>query len=137
MEHTKTTTTTDCNNNIDDHEDDHEDDEEEFDYKMKLQQHHLDIVQCLDLDRHFILSHLRSKLILDDEDCQIIRSPTSRQQQATKFIDVLITKGPNGFIHFIEALEIEYPHLYETITGNEAANPVSYTHLTLPTICSV
>jgi len=96
--------------------------DEEFDYKMKLEQHHLDIVQCLDLDRHFILSHLRSKHILDDEDSQIIRSGTSRQQKAEKFIDVLTTKGPNGFSHFMEALEIEYPHLYETITGIEAVN---------------
>ena len=90
------------------------------DFIQTLESHHLEIVRSLDLDRQYILSHLRSKFILDDEDCQLIRSGTTRQQQASKFIDVLLTKGPQGFFYFVEALEIEHPRLYESITGIKA-----------------
>lgn len=51
------------------------------DFKETLEANHLEIVKCLDLDRQYILSHLRSKFVLDDEDCQIIRAGTTRQQQ--------------------------------------------------------
>lgn len=94
--------------------------DEKVDFIHTLESHHLEIVRSLDLDRQYILSHLRSKFILDDEDCQLIRSGTTRQQQASKFIDVLLTKGPQGFFYFVEALEIEHPLLYESITGIKA-----------------
>lgn len=93
--------------------------DEEFNYQELLEKHHLEITQNLDLDRQYILSHLRSKFILNDEDCQLIKAGVSRQQKASKFIDILMTKGPSGFTHFIEALEIEHPHLYESMTGNK------------------
>ena len=87
-------------------------------YREILDKHRVDIVQYLDLDRQYVFSHLRSKFVLDDEDCQIIlNAGPSRQQKAQKFVDVLATKGPDSYQHFIDALEIDNPYLYEVFTG--------------------
>lgn len=88
------------------------------DYRQLLEKHRVEIVKSLDLDRQYMLSHLRSKFVLDDEDSQmILNAGPSRQQKTSKFIDILATKGPRAFSHFIQGLEIDHPHLYEVVTG--------------------
>ena len=97
--------------------------EEQFDYREALEKHRVEVVRSLDLDRQFMLSYLRSKTVLDDEDCEIImHAGPSRQQKASKFLDVLSTKGPDGYKHYVQALEFEHQYLYEIFSGQK---PVS------------
>lgn len=97
------------------------DDEEE--YRMKLERFRVDIVQTLDLERQFIFSFLRSKSILDEEDCErILNAGAGRQQKVAKFLDVLACKGTDGYRVFVESLEIEHPNLYHKMTGKRAVN---------------
>jgi len=97
--------------------------EEGANYRDILEKHRVDIIKYLELEeRQFLLSYLRSNFVLDDEDCQIIaKTGTSRQQKVAKFIDILSTKGPDGFNHFVEALEFEHPHLFEMFTGKKGS----------------
>lgn len=79
--------------------------------------------------RHFRFSYLRSKAILDEEDCErIINTGNTRQQKVSIFLDVIKRKGSNGMKHFVDALEYEYPELYKKMTGNDAASRGMYAH---------
>ncbi len=92
------------------------------DFREKLDRFRVDIVQTLDLQRQFIFCYLRSKAILDEEDCErILEAGAGRQQKVSKFLDVLSCKGAEGYQCFIESLEIEHPNLYEKMTGKRAA----------------
>ena len=100
--------------------------EEEEEFRVKLERFRVDIVQTLDLERQFIFSFLRSKSILDEEDCErILNAGAGRQQKVAKFLDVLACKGPEGYKVFVESLEIEHPNLYHKMTGKRAANSKS------------
>ena len=90
----------------------------EMDYRDQLERNRLSIVQTLDLERHFILTYLRTKKIFDEEDCDIIKNcGATRQQRNAKFLDILATRGPNAFNVFVEALGYDLPSLYEVFTG--------------------
>lgn len=90
------------------------------DFRQKIDNFRVDIVQVLDLERAFVFSYLRSKSVLDEEDCEIImNSGAGRKQKVAKFLDVLACKGPDGYRHFTASLEIEYPQLFEKITGKK------------------
>lgn len=80
----------------------------------------VEIVQRLQLDRTFLFDYLRSKKIFDLGDCDLVRVEKTREQQAGKFLDVLITKGEEGYSHFIDAIQLLNPSLYEKITGQKA-----------------
>lgn len=100
--------------------DDSIDDTIEPSYREQIEKHRVALVQDIDLDRHFILTYLRSNNILDAEDCELIfNSGTTRQQRNSKFLDVLVSRGPNAFDMFIQALEFELPLLYELFTGRK------------------
>ena len=91
--------------------------DEENDYANIINKHRVEIVRCLDLDRQFMLSHLRSHHIFDTEDCELILSSPSSQQKNAKFLDTLVRKGPGAFECFVKGLEIDHAHLFEVITG--------------------
>ena len=94
--------------------------EEELDYRLLLEKHRVEAIRCLDLDRQFMFTFLRSQSVLDDEDCEIIlNAGPSRQQKCSKFLDVLATRGPRAFQYFLQALEYEHEHLYEVLTGKK------------------
>ena len=94
--------------------------ENEEDLSLTLQQHRVDIVRSIDTERQFIICYLQSKLALDGDDCERISSCTTRQDRAAKLLDILLLKGPDALAHFIASLEIDYPKLYEKITGKKA-----------------
>lgn len=85
-----------------------------------LDANRVEIVQRLQLDRTFLFDYLRSKKIFDLGDCDLVRAEKTREQQAGKFLDVLITKGEEGYRHFIDAIQLLNPSLYEKITGQKA-----------------
>ncbi|XP_065658775.1 caspase recruitment domain-containing protein 11 isoform X2 [Hydra vulgaris] len=97
--------------------------EEELDYRNLLEKNRVEVIRCLNLDRQFLFSYLRSHSVLDDEDCEIIlNAGASRQQKCSKFLDVLSTRGPRAIEYFIQALEIDHEYLYEVITGKKPLN---------------
>ena len=80
-----------------------------------------DIIQYVDPDRQFMFSYLRSKFVLDDEDCErITNGSVTRPEKVSKFLNILSCKGIGAQRHFVDALEFEYPILYEKITGKKA-----------------
>ncbi|XP_068761721.1 caspase recruitment domain-containing protein 9-like [Montipora capricornis] len=85
-----------------------------------LDTNRVEIVQRLQLDRTFLFDYLRSKQIFDVGDCELVRAEKTREQRAGKFLDVLITKGEEGYLHFIDAIQLLNPSLYEKITGQKA-----------------
>ena len=100
--------------------------ENEDDLSLTLQKHRVDIVRSIDTERQFIICYLQSKLALDIDDCERISSCTTRQDRAAKLLDILLLKGPDALAHFIAALEIDYPKLYERITGKKADSRMYY-----------
>ncbi|XP_065659020.1 caspase recruitment domain-containing protein 11 isoform X3 [Hydra vulgaris] len=107
--------------------------DDEVDYRALIEKHRVETIKCLDLDRQFLFSYLRSYAVLDDEDCEIIlNAGPSRQQKSSKFLDVLATRGPKAFQYFLQALEIEHGHLYEIFTGEKASRPCSVSGYSVP-----
>ena len=87
----------------------------------KVESFRVDIVQTIDLERQLIFSYLRANSVLDVEDCEtIMNSGSGRKQRVAKFLDVLACKGPDGYKHFVSALEIDCPQLFKKITGKNA-----------------
>ena len=97
------------------------DDFSEENYKDFYETFRLDILQYIDPDRQFIISYLRSKFVLDDEDCErIVNGSITRQDKVSKFLSIMACKGFEGLQHFVDALELEYPVLYQKVTGKKA-----------------
>lgn len=93
--------------------------ESETDFTEVLNKYRVELIKSIDLDRQLMLVYLRSKSILDEEDCQNIRAGTTRQQQVDKFLDVLIRKGKSGYECFLDALEFKNANLFELLTGKK------------------
>lgn len=69
-----------------------------------------ELVRNVDPSRHF--TFLRSRLILDERDCDEMRSATSRIASAEMFVDILIRKGASGYDEFCDALLYEKTQLF-------------------------
>jgi len=96
--------------------------EGQLDYDELIERNHLDVVNNLDLNRQFIFSYLRSKNVIDEEDCEIIlNTAKTKKQKVSIFLDVIKRKGNSGMKHFVDALEFEHPQLYQTFTGKVAS----------------
>jgi hypothetical protein len=109
------------------------DDEEDF--SIVLQRSRYEIVQRLQLDRTSLFDYLRSKGVFDASDCEIVFAEKTREQKASKFLDVLESKGKDGFVYFIDVLQLLNPGLYESITGKKASKlPVCFL-VVLSTCC--
>lgn len=87
-----------------------------------INQNRVELVKNINFDRQLILTYLQSKNIIDEEDIDIIRGAgPSRQQQVSKFLDILSRTGKSGWDVFLEVLEIENQVLFEIITGKKAS----------------
>lgn len=60
------------------------------------------LVSNLTVDRH--MDFLRSKYILSEDDCEEICAEKTRRKRASRFLDIMLTKGPAAFDAFLEAL---------------------------------
>ena len=86
-----------------------------------INRHRVDLVKYIDFDRQLILTYLQSKNIIDEEDIYIIKGAgPSRQQQVSKFLDVLVRTGACGYKGFLEVLEMENADLFKLITNKKA-----------------
>lgn len=86
--------------------------EEEL-YKIKrtvLTHCRKNLVSNVDPRRHF--TYLRSKLILDERDCDEIKAANSRIGSAEVFVDILLRKGSSGYDGFCDALLYEKTQLF-------------------------
>lgn len=59
------------------------------------------LVRDLQPDRHF--AFLRSKRVLDEDDCEEINANTTRRKKAEQFLDILSMKGESAFDFFCES----------------------------------
>lgn len=91
-----------------------------------LERNRVEIVQYLQLDRTFLFDYLRSKAVFDIGDCDLVHAERTREQKAGKLLDVLMTKGDEGYSHFIDAVQLLNPHLFEKITGEKATTSKYY-----------
>lgn len=92
----------------------------EKDYRHILECKRVHLIDGLLLTRTFIFDYLRSKSVFDAGDCELICAEKTRELKAGAFLDVLSTKGSEGYRHFIDAIQLSNPSLYETITGEKA-----------------
>ena len=92
------------------------------DFRSMLESKRLDIIQHLHVDRTFVFDYLRSKSVLDAEDCELIHSEKTTGRKVGKFVDILAKKGPQGYKHLLESLQLENPVLYKILTGKEASS---------------
>lgn len=92
-----------------------------------LTKHRLLITQQLQMDRRFLFDYLISKSCFDKTDFELIQAEKTSESKAGRFLDILGTKGKSAFYHFIDALQILNPNLYEMLTGESAtkrSNPI-------------
>lgn len=89
-------------------------------FKEIMTKNRVEIVQSLPLERSFLFDYLLSRSVFDRNDCDLVQAEQTRERKASKFIDVLETKGREAFVHFINALQPISPGLYELVTGERA-----------------
>jgi hypothetical protein len=94
-------------------------------YLDVLESKRVELVKGLHLERTFLFDYLRSKGVFDGGDCELVCVEKTREQKANRFLEVLATKGKNGYDHFIDGLQLSNPRLFEEITG-EKANTSKY-----------
>ena len=97
-----------------------EDREMETDYRDIYETHRIELVENLRVHRSFLFDYLRSKKVMDSDDCELIQAEVTRARKAGKLLDLLRQKGTNGFACFTEALQLQSPELYKTLTGKDA-----------------
>ncbi|XP_057300888.1 caspase-2-like [Hydractinia symbiolongicarpus] len=61
-------------------------------------------ILCKDIDPQRFFPFLRSKQILDQDNEEDINYERTRLRRAERFLDILVTKGPDAFDYFCEAL---------------------------------
>ncbi|XP_046553754.1 uncharacterized protein LOC124263213 isoform X2 [Haliotis rubra] len=91
-----------------------------------LEDHFNDLIRSVSPPVFF--GQLRSARVLSESDCDEINNfycnPT-RRSRARTFLNILLTKGLDGFKQFMECLEYEYPHVFQKITNRIAKSPPS------------
>ena len=85
-------------------------------HKDILNTSRVEIVEDLLVDD--VLNFLRSKMVFDLEDTELIRAEKTSRRQAEKLLDLLETKSDAAFYDFRESLEEPYPHLVELLQDN-------------------
>ena len=85
-----------------------------------LTKHRLLIIQHLQMDRTFLFDYLISKSSFDKTDFELIQAEKTSESKAGRFLDILGMKGESAFYHFLDALQILNPNLYEMLTGESA-----------------
>ena len=89
-------------------------------FRDVLTKHRLLIIQHLQMDRRFLFDYLISKSCFDKTDFELIQAEKTSESKAGRFLDILGMKGESAFHHFIDALQLLNPNLYEILTGESA-----------------
>ena len=76
------------------------------DYREILESRRLEITERLNCARTYLFDYLRCKGVFDQEDCELILSEKTNKSRAGKFVDELLRKGPEGFQHFIDVVQV-------------------------------
>ena len=63
-----------------------------------------------------VLPYLRSKLVLDGDDIDLIRAEQTPRRKAEKLLDILPTKGFEAFNNFFDSLVEKYPQLAKILS---------------------
>ena len=71
-------------------------------HKEVLEYEHDALVRDLEPCEYF--SHLRSKRILDVDDCDEVRAEKTRRSQCERFLDLISRRGSTGFVGLCDAL---------------------------------
>ena len=87
-----------------------------------LETNRFEIVQRLQVDRTFLFDYLRSKSVFDSGDHELVLAEKTREHRAGKFLDILMMKGRTAYDHFIDALQLLNPGLFEKLTGQKSTS---------------
>ena len=85
-------------------------------HKDLLTVNRVEIVEDLLVDD--VLNLLRSKMVFDLGDTELIKAGKTSRRQAEKLLDLLDKKSDAAFYYFRESLEEPYPHLVELLQDN-------------------
>ncbi|XP_060604546.1 caspase recruitment domain-containing protein 11-like isoform X3 [Ruditapes philippinarum] len=72
------------------------------------------------------LEQLISEDVLTVDDKEVITNKCihhNRRERANKLVEILMTRGENGYKKFLEILEYQYPHVYQDVTKKEPRDP--------------
>lgn len=96
--------------------------DEESEFIDILETNRFEIVQRLQADRTFLFDYLRSKNVFDSGDYDLVLAEKTRERKAGKFLDILMTKSRNAYNHFLDALQVSNPGLFEKLTGEKSTS---------------
>ncbi|KAF7687321.1 caspase recruitment domain-containing protein 9 [Silurus meridionalis] len=100
-----------------------EDDEECW---MRLEDHRMLLIKTIEPSR--IIPYLRQCRVINSEDEEQIYNDPSlviRRRKVGVLLDILQRTGYKGYVAFLESLELDYPQLYQKITGKEPSRVFS------------
>ncbi|XP_015776356.1 PREDICTED: apoptotic protease-activating factor 1-like [Acropora digitifera] len=92
-------------------------------HKEILTSNRVEIVTDLLVDD--VLNFLRSKMVFDQDDAELIRAEKTSKRQAEKLLDLLEKKSDAAFYYFRESLSEPYPHLLELLQESRRPKAVS------------
>ena len=85
-----------------------------------IRSHRVQVVQELRVDRTLLFDYLRSKGVLDSEDCELVKAEKTNERKAGRLLDILQTKATESLVYFLHVLQLLNPGLYEKLTGQKA-----------------
>ncbi|XP_053336417.1 caspase recruitment domain-containing protein 9 [Clarias gariepinus] len=93
---------------------------------MQLDDFRMLLIKTIEPSR--IIPYLRQCRVLNSEDEEQIYNDSSlviRRQKVGMLLDILQRTGHKGYVAFLESLELDYPQLYQKITGKEPSRVFS------------
>ncbi|XP_072520815.1 caspase recruitment domain-containing protein 9 [Salminus brasiliensis] len=100
--------------------------EEDEECWMRLEDHRMILIKTIEPSR--IIPYLRQCKVLNSEDEEQIYNDPSlvvRRRKVGMLLDLLQRTGLKGYVAFLESLELDYPQLYQKITGKEPSRVFS------------
>ncbi|KAI4898345.1 hypothetical protein NFI96_024572 [Prochilodus magdalenae] len=100
--------------------------EEDEECWMRLEDHRMLLIKAIEPSR--IIPYLRQCKVLNSEDEEQIYNDPSlvvRRRKVGVLLDILQRTGMKGYVAFLESLELDYPQLYQKITGKEPSRVFS------------
>ncbi|XP_036454192.1 caspase recruitment domain-containing protein 9 isoform X1 [Colossoma macropomum] len=100
--------------------------EEDEECWMRLEDHRMLLIKTIEPSR--IIPYLRQCKVLNSEDEEQIYNDPSlvvRGRKVGVLLDILQRTGLKGYVAFLESLELDYPQLYQKITGKEPSRVFS------------
>lgn len=61
-------------------------------------------------DRHY--PYLRSKAILNLDDCEEIDAERTTRKKAARFLDIMVSKGPSAYDHLCQSLMLDTTQMH-------------------------